>query len=99
MYLKDFLSKSQLKTFIEEREKLIVKKIDLKKDRAIITTKLKPESYIAFHPHYGYLQSVDVENKEAVIVIQGKEYNYIMNEIDFFRRKPNDANKMGYTII
>jgi hypothetical protein len=101
MKLKDFLTKKQLKTFIEEHERNVkVKRINLKSDSTIVYC--KSLNGFIHCPRYGFIMSAHLKSDGYLhydIVIRDKEYKYIMDEVNFFRQHPEDAKQMEFTLL
>ena len=100
LLLKDFLSKSELKTFFNERLYTgKVKKINCRTKSAVIFTVQNSNKEMNFTPSLTRVQSVDFRKNEITFTISQKEYKYLMNEVHFWRTYPEKAAKRKLTVI
>lgn len=100
IYFKDMPSAKEIRLFFNERfnGRAKIKKLNSYTSSGIIMT-VEPADEMIFSPPYGYIQSVNFRKKQYTVAVHGKEFPYIYNEVDFFRRFPRDAKKRGVSVI
>ncbi len=100
--LKDMPNKTNLRLFFNERllnRGKLVRFSAYNSQGIIYEVKLSEGHDILFNQSYGYIQSVNFKKNTVIFAIHAKEFSHIMNEINFFRKFPKDAEKLGYTVI
>tara|TARA_R110000824_G_scaffold269663_3_gene458131 strand:+ start:1219 stop:1527 length:309 start_codon:yes stop_codon:yes gene_type:complete len=97
--MKEFLTKKEFRIFANDRmlNSKVKRIISFNKKGILFTAKIS--GIMAHNFSYGYIQSVSILNKETTYVIRYRDFKFILNEVNFFRRFPKDAKKLKVTII
>jgi len=100
LFLKNFPSKSELRTFFNDR--LFsgkVKRINTRNASCVIFTVQNSGNDLAFTPSYCRVQSIDFTKNQIIFTISKSEYKSLMNDVIYWRNNPEKAQEMGFTVI